>query len=546
LPTEWGVSCIGFSPDGEKLAAGGCDGQVRLWNVQSGQERPQPPGHVFLIDGVAFARDGRMVATLGNDRTLRLWDVATSRQLRCLRLSREKGARMPCCSLAISPDCQTVFARATPDTVGAWDTRTGARRQSYCHPSDEVYSFAVSPDGQLLAVEAYSHEPAGHWLRLWEVGTGQLRRSFAIRPPDQAVPAGSKAKPHRCAFSPDGRLVASVSSGTSIHLWDVATGAERQIVGTHPSGALSLAFAPSGQTLVSCGGECDRHQFPRSTTWNDDRVRFWDVATGRALGELVRPLGNDGDLLWSADGGLLCTPLVYGKGLSVWEANTGQELLCLKPPGDDILVAAFSPSGLTVFTGMKSGAGLLWSLDPAAYQQIPAPKVTADNLARWWAELASEDAVVAYRAVWLLAAAAQPATTFLAERLRPIREPKRERLEQLITDLDDAKFVVREAASKELERLGCVVEPALRRALTAGVSLETRARLQPLLTRWCSWRVTDGDTLRALRALWVLERIGTPAARQILNDVAHGAPGVRVTDEADAACRRLDRRPGRN
>src|SRR5262249_28114099 len=149
--------------------------------------------------------------------------------------------------------------------------------------------------------EAYSHEPGGHWLRLWEVGTGQLRRSFAIRPPEQAASTGGKAKPHRCAFSPDGRLVASVSSGTSIHLWEVATGVERQIVGTHPSGALSLAFAPRGHMLVSCGGEYGRHQGIRSTIWIDERVRFWDVATGRALGEFVRPVRNDGDLVWSAD-----------------------------------------------------------------------------------------------------------------------------------------------------------------------------------------------------------------------------------------------------
>jgi hypothetical protein len=118
-------------------------------------------------------------------------------------------------------------------------------------------------------------------------------------------------------------------------------------------------------------------------------------------------------------------------------------------------------------------------------------------------------------------------------------------MRQLLANLDHEQYAVRQGATRELDRLGGVVEPALRRARTEGTSAEASARLGALLAKWDSYLVKDGETLRALRAVWVLERIGTPEAREILDALAHGAPGVRVTDEAEAALRRLDRPPAR-
>jgi hypothetical protein len=46
-----------------------------------------------------------------------------------------------------------------------------------------------------------------------------------------------------------------------------------------------------------------------------------------------------------------------------------------------------------------------------------------------------------------------------------------------------------------------------------------------------------------VRAVWVLQRIGGKAARGILEDLAHGAPRARVTQEAKAALAYLAKRP---
>jgi hypothetical protein len=58
-----------------------------------------------------------------------------------------------------------------------------------------------------------------------------------------------------------------------------------------------------------------------------------------------------------------------------------------------------------------------------------------------------------------------------------------------------------------------------------------------------SFAVPWGDRLRELRALEVLERLGTPEARQVLKALADGAPAARLTREARSALDRLARQP---
>ena len=53
----------------------------------------------------------------------------------------------------------------------------------------------------------------------------------------------------------------------------------------------------------------------------------------------------------------------------------------------------------------------------------------------------------------------------------------------------------------------------------------------------------SGEILQALRAVEVLEYIGTPEAHRVLQALAQGVPEVRLTVEAKASLERLARRP---
>jgi hypothetical protein len=104
--------------------------------------------------------------------------------------------------------------------------------------------------------------------------------------------------------------------------------------------------------------------------------------------------------------------------------------------------------------------------------------------------------------------------------------------------LGAAEFTDREAATKALREYGDVVLPALQEALKGDLSAEQRTRLAPLMTAAGSWLLT-GERAGQVRAVAVLERVGTADARDALVRLAGGVADARLTREAAAALGRF-------
>ena len=116
----------------------------------------------------------------------------------------------------------------------------------------------------------------------------------------------------------------------------------------------------------------------------------------------------------------------------------------------------------------------------------------------------------------------------LRERLRPAAILDRGRLVRRIAELDSPQFATRDRASRKLEAMGESAVEGLRKMLAGKASLEARHRAEALLKRLTEGPLT-GEPLRAVRAAAVLEHIGTPAARHLLQTLAGGAPEARLT-----------------
>src|SRR5206468_2120742 len=145
----------------------------------------------------------------------------------------------------------------------------------------------------------------------------------------------------------------------------------------------------------------------------------------------------------------------------------------------------------------------------------------------------SEDAAVAETALHELEATPARTVRYLRARLHPVPPPDPTRLARLVADLDSPLFATREHASRQLEQLGDVAGPAVRKAARSR-SPEVRRRALILRSR-LDRATSNGAEARPLRAIEVLENLGTPDARAALAHLAGGTPEARLTQEATAA-----------
>jgi RNA polymerase sigma factor (sigma-70 family) len=157
-----------------------------------------------------------------------------------------------------------------------------------------------------------------------------------------------------------------------------------------------------------------------------------------------------------------------------------------------------------------------------------------------WTDLMRRDAPAVSRAYCTLTAVPAQTVPFLAERLKPVTDADLEGLTRALADLDSEQFAVREGATRDLERLGVLAEPALRESLSRpSTSLEARTRIQAVLGKLEAKELSRGR--RALRGIDALEETGTPEARRLLEKLAGGTDRSQVTRAAKAALERSAR-----
>jgi hypothetical protein len=291
------------------------------------------------------------------------------------------------------------------------------------------------------------------------------------------------------AISPDGRNLAVLSSN-SVSLLEAATGKERYRYFTYTKQVRAsfskLVFTPDGRTLIAAGS----YGTP---------IYFWDVASAKELGR-----------------------------------RQGEQT--------DVTSLALSADGRTLLAGGADGTALVWDCAKLTQRdRLPPLDLKAEQVASLWTDLADADAGKAFRGVQTLAASPRQVVPFLGQRLMPVSGLDRQRVEKLIADLESKQFAVREAASNELEKFGELAEFFLRKALEGKPSLDLRQRVEQLLTK-IQYGILSGEELRAWRAMEVLEHLGSAEAKQVLEKLARGAPGHRITEEAKASLARLTER----
>jgi WD40 repeat protein len=575
-----------YSPDGKRLVSGTEDGALQFWDAATGKRIGQCRGPQELLTAIAFTEGDKILAAAASRHRVVLWEAPSGRVL-----TPRGGHDAPVTSLAFSRDGKTVWS-SDGVAVRRWDLGTG-KEAVRVEPQIAVERFTPGASPCLLS-------PDGRWLA-WEFGIGRLLLAEADSGERVAELQGyTDEKGAHAAFAPDGSAVAAVertardgdSDWLVMRVWDLSTWEERRTIrtpGTKKDGYLSLgragnalALSPEGKMLAlglwSGGGNepsqtflwdvADGKQIAElpgdaaagpmafspdgsllATVCGDGAVRLWDTANGKE----VRSLGGEKDrvslaLVFSPDGRTLA---VAGYGhddkpgsVRLWELASGKVRAEFAGHGSAVLSLAFSPDGRTLATGGADTTVLLWDLTGRTELGARSrEKPTAEELASLWSDL-DGDARKAHRAMARLAAAPTEALALLQKELkRAPGEPLTDReVARLIADLDDDSFDRREKASRALEQAGRRVRPTLLQALEGKPGAEAKRRLHELLEA-ISIVLPTADEVRPLRGVELLERLGTPGARRLLQALADGNADARLTADARAALRRLPREP---
>jgi hypothetical protein len=178
-----------------------------------------------------------------------------------------------------------------------------------------------------------------------------------------------------------------------------------------------------------------------------------------------------------------------------------------------------------------------------AHEPLLAPRdLKADEVEALWKDLAGDNALKASQSLLVLASAPKQTLPFLEKHLRPVAGGDQKAIERWSADLSSTSFAARQKAAEELEKQGELAVGALEKILADNPPLDLRRRVEGLLAKVATTPLS-AEQRQTLRSIRVLARIGTPEARQVLETLAGGLEGARVTREAATALKRLAVKP---
>lgn len=201
------------------LAAGGHDGLIRTWGMETGEIQVLS-GHVGAVH--ALAATGSTAVSGGEDGLVGIWDLRTG-ESRC--------AVSPCAIDAVAVTGRTILTGGSDGTTRLWDVRTGERLGSL--PTGVVHAIAVEGDLALVG---------GGGLRLWDLRDGRDRPLTGH--------AGAVT-----AVAIRGRQAVSGGWDRTLRMWDLRTGKQTAPPVRFPWPISALAWHPDGQLVVGVSWE---------------------------------------------------------------------------------------------------------------------------------------------------------------------------------------------------------------------------------------------------------------------------------------------------
>jgi cytochrome c len=284
------IKSIAVSPDGRFAISGSFDTSAIRWSLSKNSAEQVLRFHESAVNAVVVVPGGKL-ATGGEDGQVAIWDEGKPAPTTVL-----KGHTAPVVALAASPDGKWIASASWDRTIRLTPVAGGETKVLQGH-QDNVNAVAFTPDGAALVSAGYDLT-----VRIWPLAklespvTAQVPsplNAIAIAQDGEIIVAGADGKVYflsssgdmkgsvqaaerpiiSVAASPDGRFVAASAIAGSVAIIERQ---DRKVGRTLVGPGLpvwAVVFLPDSVTLVSGG--------------NDRLVRRWDATSGEHLGEVA-------------------------------------------------------------------------------------------------------------------------------------------------------------------------------------------------------------------------------------------------------------------
>lgn len=298
-----GITTVDWSPDGTRVASGGLDGTVQIWNADTGQHIRIYRGHarkhdfmlpIPIVYAVRWSPDSTRIASAGNSASIQVWDPTNGQKI----VTYEGHSRVL--------------------------------------PS--IFYAEWSPDGRRIASTNMSLSYLEEAVHIWNADNG--RRWLKINLRDALIKSSS---PGGVAWSPDGTHIAGAWSQT-VQVYQADRGRRILTYNQHRGWITTVNWSPDGKYLASAEVRA---------------IHVWDATTGTPLGAYVahnRPIRK---FAWSPDGRYIASAS-EDNTVHIWEPTTGKQVFIYRGHSHYVTAVAWSPDGTRIASASLDKTVHVW------------------------------------------------------------------------------------------------------------------------------------------------------------------------------------------
>nr|CCC92352.1 conserved hypothetical protein [Trypanosoma congolense IL3000] len=364
------VLIVSFSPDGEVLATGGGDKEIRLWDVHTLTPTEELKAHNSWVQVLSWSPDGKYLASGSKDGVLISWSHDGEH-------GKYKGSRHKAHSaylthvswepLHSNPACDRFVSASKDATLKVWSAVTGLKFSLSGHQAGvtcakwggEGLIYSSSQDRTIIVWEAATGTPRSilrghaHWVNFVALSTDLVIRTGAFD--HECRKFDSRAEMQKYATTRYHDVLARVggherlvscSDDNTMFLW----APQQQVTSLcrmtgHQGAIFHIQFSPDGTMIASCSA--------------DKSVKLWNAYDGKFITTFRGHVAPVYHVSWSLDSRLLASGS-RDSTLKLWSVSKRELVEDLSGHSDEIFSTDWSPDGQRVATGSKDKKVLIW------------------------------------------------------------------------------------------------------------------------------------------------------------------------------------------